>query len=126
MHILIQQYLRACFRSQVSEKYRKKIELMVRKPDKGEEPPDLLSPCPFCQLQGPQTELQCISCQNIIPFDISTGEHLAPESTAAPSAGCAWQLPQDVCGNVASAPYAVLMSLLSKLILFAFYCCHVL
>ncbi len=48
---------------------------MVRKPDKDaddiEEP---LVPCVFCDLPGPETELQCFNCQNLIPFDIATGE----------------------------------------------------
>jgi hypothetical protein len=65
-----------CCRSQVSEKYRKKIELMVRKPDRAEEPQERLAPCPFCGLPGPEGELQCISCQNTIPFDIATGAAL--------------------------------------------------
>lgn len=47
---------------------------MVRKPDRGEEPPEGLSPCPFCHLPGPETQLQCVSCQSIIPCDIATGE----------------------------------------------------
>lgn len=63
----------AACRSQVPEKYRKKIELMVRKPDKGEEPSEGLVPCPFCQLPGPESQLQCESCQNTIQFDIATG-----------------------------------------------------
>jgi WD repeat-containing protein 19 len=59
----------------VNEKYRKKIELMVRKPDRegGEDPDDLLSECCFCGLPGPQTDLQCRSCQSAIPFDVATG-----------------------------------------------------
>lgn len=55
------------------DKYKKKIELMVRKPDRGEEPAEGLSACPFCHLPGLETQLQCISCQNIIPFDVATG-----------------------------------------------------
>jgi hypothetical protein len=58
----------------VSEKYRKKIELMVRKPDRGDDPAEPLLACPFCQLPGPASQLQCVSCQNIIPLDIATGE----------------------------------------------------
>ncbi len=60
-------------RTQISEKYKKKIELMVRKPDKSEEAEEQLAECPFCQLPGPETELQCLSCQSVIPFDIATG-----------------------------------------------------
>jgi len=58
----------------VSDKYKKKIELMVRKPDRGDEAQEGLSPCPFCHLPGPETQLQCVSCQSIIPCDIVTGE----------------------------------------------------
>ncbi|WIA17827.1 hypothetical protein OEZ85_009333 [Tetradesmus obliquus] len=68
--------MRPEYRSQVSDKYRKKIELMVRKPDRGEEPQERLASCPFCQLPGPEGELQCISCQNTIPFDIATGNRM--------------------------------------------------
>ena len=63
----------AC-RSQVSDKCKKKMELMVRKRDRGEEPPEGLAARPFCQLPGPEGELQCVSCQNTIPFDADTGE----------------------------------------------------
>lgn len=70
-------------RAQVSEKYRKKIELMVRKPDRGEEPAENLLPCPFCQLPGPEGELQCVSCQSLIPFDIATGEGAAVANRAS-------------------------------------------
>lgn len=58
----------------MSDKYKKKIELMVRKPDRGDEPAELLMPCPYCHLPGPECQLQCVSCQNILPFDIATGE----------------------------------------------------
>jgi WD repeat-containing protein 19 len=65
--------MRPEYRSEVPDKYRKKIELMVRKPDRGDEPPEGLSPCPYCSLPGPECQLQCVSCQSIIPFDIATG-----------------------------------------------------
>lgn len=56
-------------------KYKKKIELMVRKPDKdAEETEEIMVECPFCSMPGPETELQCVGCQNIIPFDVATGE----------------------------------------------------
>jgi len=69
--------MRPEYRSQVSEKYKKKIELMVRKPDRGEQPEEGSTPCPFCKLPGPETSLQCISCQNIVPFDIATGKRMS-------------------------------------------------
>lgn len=63
---------RTC-RPHVADKYRKKIELMVRKPDRGPEPPEPLAACPWCGLDGPATELACVSCQRLIPCDIATG-----------------------------------------------------
>jgi hypothetical protein len=57
----------------VAVKYRKKIELMVRKPDKAEEPEEVYTDCPFCSEPGSATEMQCAACQNTIPFDIATG-----------------------------------------------------
>lgn len=70
-------------RQQVAEKYRKKIELMVRKPEHRagaaggagvEDPQPGLVPCVFCGLPGPETDLQCVSCHGIIPYDIASGE----------------------------------------------------
>ncbi len=29
--------------------------------------------CPFCGVAGPETEMDCIHCQNIIPFCIASG-----------------------------------------------------
>jgi WD repeat-containing protein 19 len=58
----------------VAPKYKKKIELMVRKPDRdAEEAEEGVLACPFCGSPGPETELQCYACQNVIPFDITTG-----------------------------------------------------
>jgi len=57
----------------VSERYRKKLELIVRKPERGDDLDPPLAPCPYCNLPGPDTELQCAGCQAIIPFDIATG-----------------------------------------------------
>lgn len=69
--------MRLEYRNQVAMKYKKKIELMVRKPDKeAEEAEEALLECPFCSMPGPETELQCVSCQNIIPFDVATGKRM--------------------------------------------------
>lgn len=69
--------MRPEYRDQVAVKYKKKIELMVRKPDKDpEELEEPLADCPFCNMPGPETELQCISCQNILPFDVATGKRM--------------------------------------------------
>ncbi|GLC35581.1 hypothetical protein PLESTB_000191100 [Pleodorina starrii] len=69
--------MRPEYRDAVAVKYKKKIELMVRKPDKDpEELEEPLADCPFCNMPGPETELQCISCQNILPFDLATGKRM--------------------------------------------------
>ena len=34
----------------------------------------MTSACPFCGAQGSETELDCMQCQNIIPFCIASGE----------------------------------------------------
>lgn len=60
-------------RAAVPDKYRRQVELLVRKPDRGPEPPEALSDCPFCSLPGLATSLQCAGCQSIIPFDAATG-----------------------------------------------------
>lgn len=64
---------------------------MVRKPDKeAEEAEEVMAECPFCSMPGPETELQCVSCQNIIPFDVATGG-CCGEGAAAQRAGTAGQ-----------------------------------
>lgn len=67
------------FRKQIDAKYTKKIEAVVRKPPKigkdGEkvpDPPEPLSPCPFCDLNCPETEVTCDGCKSNIPFCIIT------------------------------------------------------
>jgi hypothetical protein len=83
---------------QVAVKYKKKIELMVRKPDKDpEELEEPLADCPFCNMPGPETELQCISCQNILPFDAATGARcVAPPSAPCPALARLAQQPCDL------------------------------
>lgn len=68
--------MRPEYRNDVDPKHRKKIELMVRKPDRTEETEEQMLDCPHCSLPGPETELQCVGCQNIIPFDIATGKRM--------------------------------------------------
>lgn len=43
-------------------------------PCRAEEEEEATSACPFCGAQGPETELDCVQCQNIIPFCIASGE----------------------------------------------------
>ncbi|TNN69397.1 WD repeat-containing protein 19 [Liparis tanakae] len=70
--------MRPEYRNEIDPKYRKKIEAMVRRPDKSELEEET-SPCPFCGVQLPENELLCISCKNNLPYCISTGRHMLKE-----------------------------------------------
>lgn len=63
-------------RTQIDEKYRKKIEAIVRKPQKTEEE-EPSSPCPFCSSPVEETTLECGQCQNSLPYCIATVSSLA-------------------------------------------------
>jgi WD repeat-containing protein 19 len=67
------------YRRNVDVKYAKKIEAVVRKPPKsgkdGEpagDPAEPSSPCPYCENLLSETEVNCNSCKNNIPFCIVT------------------------------------------------------
>ena len=73
------------YRNQIDLKYKKKIESIVRKPDKTEEE-EPCTPCPYCGFQLAETELLCPECKGNIPYCIITGRHLVKEDmTACPS-----------------------------------------
>lgn len=63
-------------RSQIAEKYKKKVEDIARKPVKTADEPEPTNPCPVCK--NPMTELSvdCSSCKNCIPFCIASGKHM--------------------------------------------------
>lgn len=82
-------------RAQIPERHRRRIELVVRRPDKAApaaasgvggdgaaglpagDPPPALVPCCYCGLPGPETELQCGGCRGVAPFDVATGMRMA-------------------------------------------------
>ncbi|KAK6172308.1 hypothetical protein SNE40_015995 [Patella caerulea] len=77
--------MRPEYRDQIDLKYKKKIEMIVRRPDKSEEEEPLTS-CPVCAFQLPETDLLCPECQNNLPYCIATGRHVLKEDlTACPS-----------------------------------------
>lgn len=58
----------------------------MRKPERGEEPPEQLVECCWCAALGPETDLQCGGCQNQIPFCVVTGKRmLLADWTTCPS-----------------------------------------
>lgn len=60
----------------MNPKFKKKVEATARKPVKGEDEPEPLSACPFCQFKIPETQLECPSCKNNLPFCIASGKHM--------------------------------------------------
>ncbi|XP_046853283.1 WD repeat-containing protein 19-like [Xenia sp. Carnegie-2017] len=67
--------MRPEYRKEVDLKYKKKIEQIVRKPDKTEEEEER-DACPYCEYLLPQTKLDCPECKNNIPYCIITGRHM--------------------------------------------------
>ena len=64
--------LRQDHREHIDPKYKKKIEAIVRKPSREKEEEELRSPCPQCGNLVYQSELDCDSCKNTLPFCIVT------------------------------------------------------
>ncbi|KAI0219651.1 WD repeat-containing protein 19 [Lamellibrachia satsuma] len=70
--------MRPEYRDKIDLKYKKKIEGIVRKPDKTEEE-EPNSPCPYCNFELPQTQLMCPECKNNLPYCIVTGRHVVKD-----------------------------------------------
>lgn len=63
------------YRDAVDARYRKKIEMIVRRPPAKEED-EKMSPCPYCDFELPESLLDCPSCKNSIPYCAATGNHM--------------------------------------------------
>ena len=59
--------MRPEYRDKIDLKYKKKIESIVRKPDKSHID-EAVTPCPYCDTELPETELVCPGCKNNIPY----------------------------------------------------------
>nr|CCC94636.1 predicted WD40 repeat protein [Trypanosoma congolense IL3000] len=70
------------YRTELDDKNRKKIESIVRRRGKEEldDPPESTAPCPFCDAEVLETELECGSCKNTLPFCIVTGKHMVKQN----------------------------------------------
>jgi len=72
--------MQAEYRPQVSEQYKKKIENIVRKPCAEEaDHEDAQTPCAYCGVTFPESQLDCANCKNISPFCIVTGMRMTKE-----------------------------------------------
>ncbi|KXJ24500.1 WD repeat-containing protein 19 [Exaiptasia diaphana] len=74
--------MRPEYRQKIDLKYKKKIEQIVRKPDKTEEE-EAQDPCPYCNYEVQQTKLDCPECKNTIPYCIITGRHMVKSDWSA-------------------------------------------
>lgn len=73
--------MRPEFRDQIDQKYAKKIEAIVRKAPKGikeleDEIDQEMSPCPSCDSNLQDMEVNCYQCKTTIPICIATGRHI--------------------------------------------------
>eukprot|EP01013_Petalomonas_cantuscygni_P015686 TRINITY_DN32571_c0_g1_i1.p1 TRINITY_DN32571_c0_g1~~TRINITY_DN32571_c0_g1_i1.p1 ORF type:complete len:1413 (-),score=393.21 TRINITY_DN32571_c0_g1_i1:294-4532(-) len=76
------------FRKLIPEKFKSKIEGMVRKKSKDPvvDPDEPSSACPFCHVSVPVSSLQCDACKSPLPFCIVTGLHMVlTDWTVCPS-----------------------------------------
>ncbi|KAI9017068.1 WD repeat-containing protein 19 [Gaertneriomyces semiglobifer] len=62
-------------RNKIDPKYRKRIEQIVRRPEK-DAIEEAATPCPYCGNMVPETVLDCVECKNHIPYCIATGCHM--------------------------------------------------
>ena len=62
-------------RKQIAEAYKRKIETIVRKPDRTEAEAEA-SPCPMCDATGSEWDLTCDSCSGVIPYCVATGKRV--------------------------------------------------
>lgn len=63
--------MRPEYRNTIDKEIKRKIEAIVRRPNK-EQAPDPLTPCPFCGNELPEADLDCTKCKNWIPYCIVT------------------------------------------------------
>ncbi|VDN01407.1 unnamed protein product [Thelazia callipaeda] len=70
------QLLKESNRKNIDERYRRKIEAIVRKSDKLPDPEETKTPCPYCENETEESSLVCMSCKNLIPYCIVTGLHI--------------------------------------------------
>eukprot|EP00041_Stephanoeca_diplocostata_P037132 m.1387941 g.1387941 ORF g.1387941 m.1387941 type:complete len:1371 (-) comp24985_c0_seq2:183-4295(-) len=70
--------IRPEYKSKVDDKYKKRLETIVRKPEKTE-PQEETSPCCYCNAMVPDTELTCTTCDTIMPYCIVSGRHMVTD-----------------------------------------------
>uniref|UniRef100_A0A1I7TM25 TPR_REGION domain-containing protein n=1 Tax=Caenorhabditis tropicalis TaxID=1561998 RepID=A0A1I7TM25_9PELO len=67
------------YRPKIHEKYKKKIEDIVRKGGNQNDIPELSTPCPICDDSMADYSMSCDNCKSLIPYCILTGRHIIAE-----------------------------------------------
>ncbi|KAI1729984.1 hypothetical protein Ddc_02658 [Ditylenchus destructor] len=81
------QLLQPNYRQKIDDKYKRKIETVVRKSDRNAvDTEGRLSPCPQCTTQMDEFNLTCTECKSTIPYCIVTGRHVVDNDFALCSA----------------------------------------
>lgn len=80
--------MRPEYRSQIDEKYSRKVEGIVRKAPRGikelsDEATLEMTPCAACGVQLLAMETTCHQCKTTLPICIATGQHLVSEDVVA-------------------------------------------
>ncbi|CAO4369481.1 unnamed protein product [Caenorhabditis nigoni] len=78
-HKYASQLMSAELRPKIHEKYRKKIEDLVRKGGNQKDLPEESSPCPICDAPMPDYAMSCDNCKSLVPYCILTGRHIVTE-----------------------------------------------
>jgi WD repeat-containing protein 19 len=74
--------MRPEYRDAIEEKFKRKIEALVRRPST-DEVAEAVTPCPFCAHPLPASELSCDACKNTLPFCVVTGRHMTLEDCSS-------------------------------------------
>merc|ERR1711916_90484 len=74
-HAYASMLVRPEYINDVDPKYKKKLDAIVRRPNKSEAE-EGLTPCPVCGTDLFETQLDCLTCQNYLPFCIASGRHV--------------------------------------------------
>ena len=64
-------------RDQIDPKFKKKIELLVRRPAEQDDFQEEGAPCPACHADIPESVLDCPKCSEHLPYCIASGLHVS-------------------------------------------------
>ncbi|KAL5037819.1 hypothetical protein RTP6_005194 [Batrachochytrium dendrobatidis] len=72
--------MRPEYRQKIDAKFKRKIEQIVRRPEKNDSEIEPTTPCPFCSSPVAESCLDCSECKSRLPYCIATGFHMVLDS----------------------------------------------